>query len=167
VGVPGEPGDGCRRLAAPPPRSRRRHAAAPQRALRHPRREPRGHRGLLFGLGAGAWLIVAVFLFDLLVTRHGWCGHLCPVGAFYAAIGRASPLRVVAAARAQCNDCLDCYGVCPEPQVITPALKGEKKGIGPVITDAACTNCGRCIDVCSKSVFKFGNRYGNKPEIVP
>jgi ferredoxin-type protein NapH len=125
------------------------------------------HRGLLFGLGAGLWLIVAIFLFDLLVTRHGWCGHLCPVGAFYATLGHASPLRVIAAARARCNDCLDCYGVCPEPQVITPALKGAKKGIGPVITATACTNCGRCIDVCSKSVFKFGNRYGNKPEIVP
>ncbi|MFY9974373.1 MAG: quinol dehydrogenase ferredoxin subunit NapH, partial [Chromatiaceae bacterium] len=41
------------------------------------------HRGLIFGMGLG-WLIVAgVFLFDLLVARHGWCGRLCPVGAFY------------------------------------------------------------------------------------
>jgi hypothetical protein len=36
-----------------------------------------------------AWaVLLAVFLFDLFVMRHGWCGHLCPVGAFYSLIGR-------------------------------------------------------------------------------
>ncbi len=34
-------------------------------------------RGLVFGLGAGWVVIVAVFLFDLLVSRRGWCGHIC------------------------------------------------------------------------------------------
>ena len=122
------------------------------------------HRGLLFGMGLGWIVIAAVFLFDLLVARHGWCGHFCPVGAFYGLLGRLSPLRVVARRRAQCDDCMDCYGVCPEPQVITPALKGAKKKLGPVITAGECTNCGRCIDVCSKNVFEFGTRFGNKPE---
>ena len=46
------------------------------------------------------------------------------------------------------NDCMDCFEVCPEPQVIRPALKGEGKGVGPVILAPSCTNCGRCIDVC-------------------
>jgi ferredoxin-type protein NapH len=122
------------------------------------------HRGLLFGIGLGWIVIAAIFLFDLLIARLGWCGHLCPVGAFYGLIGHVSPLRVVARRRSQCNDCMDCMNVCPEPQVITPALKGERKGLGPVITDGACTNCGRCIDVCSKDVFEFGTRFGNKPE---
>jgi ferredoxin-type protein NapH len=122
------------------------------------------HRGLLFGMGLGAYAIGAIFLFDLLVARHGWCGHLCPVGAFYGLLGQLSPLRVVARRRAQCDDCMDCYAVCPEPQVITPALKGGPRGIGPVITAGACTNCGRCIDVCTRDVFEFGNRFGNKPE---
>jgi len=125
------------------------------------------HRGLLFGMGLGWIAIAAIFLFDLLVSRHGWCGHLCPVGAFYGMLGHVSPLRVVARRRADCNNCMDCYAVCPEPQVITPALQGAKKKIGPVITSGACTNCGRCIDVCSKSVFEFGTRYGNKPETAP
>jgi len=39
--------------------------------------------------------------------------------------------------------------------VIKPALKGQGQGIGPVIRDINCTNCGRCIDVCSKDVFRF------------
>ena len=86
------------------------------------------HRGLIFGMGA-AWLVVlAVFLFDLLVSRRGWCGHLCPVGAFYSLLGTRSPLRVRADRRDQCNDCMDCFAVCPEPQVIRPALKGADKG---------------------------------------
>jgi polyferredoxin len=33
--------------------------------------------------------------------------------------------------------------------------------VGPVILDVACTNCGRCIDVCSKEVFVFGTRLRN------
>ena len=36
-----------------------------------------------------AWAIVlAIFLFDLFVMSRGWCGRLCPVGAFYGLIGR-------------------------------------------------------------------------------
>jgi ferredoxin-type protein NapH len=115
-------------------------------------------RGLIFGMGA-IWLVVlAVFLFDLFVVQRGWCGHLCPVGAFYSLPGRASVLRVAAARRAACNDCGDCFAVCPEPLVIKPALKAVN-GAGPVIMAANCTNCARCIDVCSKDVFAFGTRW--------
>lgn len=115
------------------------------------------HRGLIFGFGAGFAVIAAIFLFDLFVAPRGWCGHLCPVGAFYSLPGRLSPLRVVAARREACNDCADCYAVCPEPIVIKPALKGTG-GAGPVITSGQCTNCARCIDLCSKDVFEFGLR---------
>jgi ferredoxin-type protein NapH len=123
------------------------------------------HRGLIFGLGLAWSIVLAVFLFDLFVSPDGWCGHLCPVGAFYSLIGKGSLLRVNAAQRAACNDCMDCFAVCPEPQVIKPALKGHAKGTGPVITSSNCTNCGRCIDVCSKDVFGFGSRFSNKAEV--
>lgn len=116
------------------------------------------HRGLIFGLGAAWAIVLAVFLFDLFVARHGWCGHLCPVGAFYSALGKLSFLRVSAPARSACNDCMDCFAVCPEPQVIKPALKGAA-GTTPVILSADCTNCGRCIDVCSKNVFSLSTRF--------
>jgi ferredoxin-type protein NapH len=120
------------------------------------------HRGLIFGMGLGWAIILAVFLLDLFVSRRAWCGHLCPMGAFYSLLGHITPLRVSASAREQCNDCMDCYAVCPEPQVIPPALKGADKGIGPLIRSANCTNCGRCIDVCGKDVFGFTSRFHNK-----
>ena len=114
-------------------------------------------RAVVLGTGAMLAIILALFLFDLFVVPRGWCGHLCPVGAFYGLIGRYSLLRISAVRRAACNDCADCYAVCPEPIIIKPALKGVD-GAGPVITSANCTNCGRCIDVCAKDVFEFGGR---------
>ena len=116
-------------------------------------------RGLVFGMGFAWAVLAAVFLFDLFVSRRGWCGHLCPVGTFYGLVGSAALLRVRADRRAACDDCMDCFAVCPEPQVITPALKGAAKGRGPVILSPDCSNCGRCIDVCSKEVFRFGPRF--------
>ena len=116
------------------------------------------HRGLIFGLGLAWAVLLAVFLFDLFVMRHGWCGHLCPVGAFYSLIGRYTLTRIKLPAREACNDCMDCFAVCPEPQVIRPALKAID-GTPPMILEANCTNCGRCIDVCSKDVFAFGTRF--------
>jgi ferredoxin-type protein NapH len=117
------------------------------------------HRGLIFGIGMTWAVVIAVFLFDLFVARHGWCGHLCPVGAFYSLVGRFSLLRVRLPKRSACDDCMDCFEVCPEPQVIRPALKSID-GARPIILEANCTNCGRCIDVCKRDVFAFGWRSG-------
>jgi ferredoxin-type protein NapH len=124
------------------------------------------HRGLIFGMGFSWTIIAGVFLFDLFVAQRGWCGHVCPVGAFYSLIGKAAVLRVHLPKRDACNNCMDCYAVCPEFKVIKPALKAVD-GAPPIILDAQCTNCGRCIDVCSKDVFAFGPRkhYRNIPVI--
>ncbi len=120
-------------------------------------------RGLLFGMGAGWLLIAGIFLFDLFVMKRGWCGYLCPVGAFYSLLGHWSLLRVTASKREACNDCLDCFTVCPEQQVIKLPLKGAKKGSSPIILSGNCTNCARCIDVCSKDVFSFSTRFAAAP----
>lgn len=118
-------------------------------------------RALIFG-GSVAWgAVAAVFVFDLLVAPRGWCGHVCPAGAAYGLIGQASVLRVSARHSSRCNDCADCYAVCPEPQVIAVPLKG-KDGASPVITASDCTNCGRCIDVCRPDVFRFTHRWDQR-----
>lgn len=119
------------------------------------------HRGIIFGMGAAWAIIVGLFFYDLFVASNGWCGHFCPVGAFYSLIGKASVVRVSAANRSACNNCMDCFAVCPEPQVIPPALRGAKKGAGPIIFGSECTNCGRCIDVCAPEVFHFSTRFNN------
>ena len=111
------------------------------------------HRGIIFGIGWGWTVILAVFLYDLFIVRRGWCGHLCPVGACYALIGVKAPVHFAATHRERCDDCMDCFDICPEPQVIKPALQGAASGHGPVITSIDCTKCGRCADVCSKDVF--------------
>ena len=118
-------------------------------------------RGLVFGMGMAWVIILAIFLLDLLVSKRAWCGSLCPVGAFYSLLGHASLLRVSAAHRENCNDCMDCFVVCPEHQVINPALKETPTGTGPVILSSQCTNCGRCIDVCAENVFQFDLRFNN------
>lgn len=120
------------------------------------------HRGLIFGMGFAWAFVLGVFVMDFVLARRGWCGHLCPVGAFYGLLGRKSLLRVTADKRAACDDCMDCFAVCPEMHVITPALRGADDDT-PLILSPDCTNCGRCIDVCSVDVFRFTHRFDKTP----
>ncbi|EPV8286134.1 MULTISPECIES: quinol dehydrogenase ferredoxin subunit NapH [Vibrio] len=116
------------------------------------------HRGLVFGMGAGWVLIALVFVLDLLLVEHGWCGHLCPLGATYGVIGRKSLLRVTAVRREDCTKCMDCFYVCPEPEVFRQPLKeGDRR-----VMDQNCISCGRCLDVCPEHVFEFKNRLSVK-----
>jgi ferredoxin-type protein NapH len=112
-------------------------------------------RSLVFGIGLAWGMMLAIFLLDFSISRRAWCGHLCPVGAFYSLLGKKSLIRVDAYQREQCDDCMDCFIVCPEQTVITQPLRGATKGISSVISSSQCTNCGRCIDVCAEDVFKF------------
>lgn len=121
------------------------------------------HRSLFYGFGLGGFILLAIFLYDLLLATRGWCGHLCPMGAFYSLLGHFALPRVSAVNRNDCNDCMDCFQICPEPQVIRPALKrvGQQS---PIINAANCTLCGRCIDVCNKNVFKISHRFIQRSE---
>lgn len=115
------------------------------------------YRGLIFGMGVAWAVVIGLFLFDLLIGRRAWCGHLCPMGAFYGLLGEGALLRISATRRDRCDDCLDCFAVCPEQQVIRPSLKDADHT--PVILAGHCTNCGRCIDVCARDVFRFTTRF--------
>lgn len=119
------------------------------------------HRALIFG-GVAAWgAVAAVFVFDLLVAPRGWCGHVCPLGAAYRLIGSKSVLRISARHSSRCNDCADCFAVCPEPHIIPVPLKG-KGGSTPLILTSECTNCARCLDVCGQNVFTFTHRFDSR-----
>ncbi|NPA73754.1 MAG: quinol dehydrogenase ferredoxin subunit NapH [Epsilonproteobacteria bacterium] len=119
------------------------------------------HRGLIFGMGFGWAAMIVIYLFDLFVLKNGWCGHICPLGGFYATIGKFRLLKVKHDSDA-CTGCMKCKVVCPESQVLhmidkesLPVLSGE------------CTNCGRCIDVCDDNALGFflkveNNKKGEK-----
>ncbi|TFH90435.1 quinol dehydrogenase ferredoxin subunit NapH [Vibrio ouci] len=116
------------------------------------------HRGILFGMGAGWILILLVFVVDLLLVDHGWCGHLCPLGATYGVIGRKSVIRITATNREACTKCMDCYNVCPEPVVLRQPLKeGDRR-----VMDQNCMSCGRCIDVCPENVLQYKTIFKTK-----
>ena len=110
------------------------------------------HRGVVYGMGIGWTSVAAVFLFDVFVVRNGFCGHLCPLGAFYALIGGKSSVRVIHSTSA-CTRCMRCIGACPEPQVLP--MVGKQDG---AVTSGECTNCGRCIEVCPDRAMRFGPR---------
>jgi ferredoxin-type protein NapH len=114
------------------------------------------HRELIFGIGMGLMAVIGVFIFDLLVLRDGWCGHLCPLGAFYALIGKIAPVRILFDSPS-CTHCGECARVCPEPQVMN-LIKATEAGM---IASGECTNCGRCITVCPEDTLCFGLRKQN------
>lgn len=118
------------------------------------------HRGIVFGLGFGWTAILGIFLFDLLILKHGWCGHICPLGAFYSITGKAAQLRI-AFDTPTCTHCGECAKVCPEPQV----LNLKKASEAGMVASGECTNCGRCIKVCPEDTLKFNFRQSiKKPE---
>jgi ferredoxin-type protein NapH len=107
------------------------------------------HRGIIFGLGFGWAAILIIFLFDLLVLKNGWCGHICPLGGFYSILGKYSIVRVDHDAES-CTACMKCKEVCPEVQVLGMISKESKQ-----VSNSECTNCGRCIEVCDDGSLEF------------
>jgi ferredoxin-type protein NapH len=119
------------------------------------------HRGVVFGMGMGWTAVAAVFLFDVFMVRNGFCGHLCPLGAFYSLAGRWSLVRVVHS-KEQCTSCMRCIESCPEPQVLP--MVGKRDG---AVASGECTNCGRCIEACPEGAMRFGLRTQGPPKKVP
>lgn len=116
------------------------------------------HRGIIFGIGGGWTFIVALFLFDMAISKFGWCGHLCPLGAFYALISKYALIKVKYNNN-KCSKCMKCFTVCPEKQVLNIVTK--QSGI---IKSSECTNCARCIEVCNDDALKLSLRTNKKNE---
>jgi ferredoxin-type protein NapH len=90
-------------------------------------------------------------LFDLMVTRRGFCRYICPGGALYSLLGRFRPLRVERDV-GQCNDCVKCNIVCPF------ALDPMHDDFGQ-----ECSNCAACIAVCPTDALEFSVRMADRP----
>lgn len=110
-------------------------------------------RGIVFGMGLGFLSLIAIFLFDLLILKNGWCGHLCPLGAFWSLVGATAQIRV-RFDKDTCTHCGECARVCPEPQVLN-LKKLEQAGW---VASGECSNCGRCTALCPEGSLGFDLR---------
>lgn len=108
-------------------------------------------RELMWSSRAGMLVLASIFLFDIFVTRRGWCSHLCPVGAFYSVLGHYGKLRVKATTSGTCNGCSACIKVCPEPHVLAPVVAKKAS----YVTDGDCTRCGACLDQCASGALSM------------
>jgi ferredoxin-type protein NapH len=108
------------------------------------------HRELIFGPSLGLAVLLLIFVLDLFVVRRGWCGSLCPLGAFYSLVGRRSAVRIGFEAD-RCDRCGDCTPVCPEPH----AIDFHRMGAIGFVDSGDCTNCARCLEVCPRGAFRF------------
>lgn len=107
------------------------------------------------GLGAGAWLLGAAALLDVAVVRAGFCRHVCPGGALFRWLGRASAVRVQQN-MARCTGCTVCNVACNMGQ--SPMTGGA---------DAGCDRCGRCVSSCPTGALTMGVRRHARLPILP
>jgi ferredoxin-type protein NapH len=114
------------------------------------------HRGIIYGIGFGWAYILVVFIFDLFAVKNGFCGHTCPLGGFYALVGRFGFLRI-GYDKNKCTLCWKCLDICPEKQVLHTV--GVQSG---AVRSGECTNCGRCVEVCDEDALRFSNIYSRK-----
>jgi len=110
------------------------------------------HRGIVFGMGFGGAALLVIFLFDLFVHEHGWCGHICPLGGFYSLISRFSLIRVFHDSE-KCTACMKCKEICPEKEVLHMVARSSES-----VVMGECTNCGRCVEVCDDDALNFSIR---------
>lgn len=108
------------------------------------------HRELIYGIGLGFGALLGILVLDALVLRHGWCGHLCPLGAFWVQVGRVARVRV-GFDEERCTGCGDCLKVCPEPQVLNLGAAAR----AGVVRSGECTNCAQCIAACKEGALGF------------
>ncbi len=105
----------------------------------------------LGGFGAGTAFFFLTLLFDLLVTRRGFCRYLCPGGALYSLLGRYRAVRIQRIAQT-CNDCAKCNAIC-------------EFGLDPMRDDFGqeCNNCSACIAVCPTDALTFAVKLRDVP----
>ena len=119
-------------------------------------------RTIVYGWSVALIWVLVVFLFDVFVSSRAWCTYICPVGTTYAMLGWASATKIEW--NDNCDHCMACSGVCPEPHILelTKAkyAKGrEEKGITREhVISGDCTMCGQCIDVCHTDALGYNFR---------
>ena len=86
------------------------------------------------------FLILVLSLLGSIVYDRFFCKYLCPAGAFYGLIGKASPYAVRVNDDA-CIHCGKCNKACPMNVEVMDAKNGR-------VTSLECINCNECVNVC-------------------
>lgn len=108
-------------------------------------------RNLLFTYGTGIWLLLAIILFDLLISKRGWCRYICPLGGFYQSIGKFGLFQVKFNHDA-CVGCIKCRSVCfADPDILEPTINRETQ----YVKAGDCSLCGACVDNCPFGALKI------------
>jgi polyferredoxin len=86
------------------------------------------------------FIILVISLLGSIHYDRFFCKYLCPAGAFYGLIGKASPYAVRVNADA-CIRCGKCNKACPMNVEVMDVKNGR-------VTSLECINCNECINVC-------------------
>ena len=86
------------------------------------------------------FIILVISLLGSIVYDRFFCKYLCPAGAFYGLIGKASPYAVRVNADA-CIRCGKCNKACPMNVEVMDAKHGR-------VTSLECINCNECVNAC-------------------
>jgi ferredoxin-type protein NapH len=117
-------------------------------------------RALIYGPGIALLWVLALLMFEVLVSRRAWCRYVCPIGMTYGFVGLVSPVQVKYNIK-NCHHEGDCRAVCLVPHVLSMTIKGrspeETMNIG-----ADCTRCGMCVDICPPDSLNFDIKGLNK-----
>ena len=108
-------------------------------------------RAIAFASFSGLALLGGILLLELAGARRGWCRSLCPLGGFYALIGRYSPLKI-RFTEERCTHCGECEAACFVEEVLEAPLRHG----APLVVSGECSRCARCIDACATDALRFG-----------
>ncbi len=117
-------------------------------------------RAMIYGPGFALIWVAGLLLFEIFVTRRGWCRYMCPIGLTYGVVGITSPVHV----KYELEDCLhegDCRKVCLVPHALEVTKKGYAQKV-EVALGPDCTRCGMCVDICPTKSLTFDVKGLNK-----
>lgn len=86
------------------------------------------------------FIVLIITLLGSVVYDRFFCKYLCPAGALYGAIGKASPY-AVRVTESACIRCGKCSRACPMNVDVMNAKNGR-------VTSIECINCNECVHVC-------------------
>lgn len=86
------------------------------------------------------FIVLIITLLGSIAYDRFFCKYLCPAGALYGAIGKASPY-MVRVEESACIRCGKCNRACPMNVEVMNAKNGR-------VTSAECINCNECVHAC-------------------